>query len=105
MNKQVSPWVIVDGYAAARHIVGADPNDIRFRVALIEKSPRVRIREHSMGTQRLVDWFSGTQGREERLWPEHLDWCYGDKGDDAFDEESRAWCDAMLKLLGYTLEN
>jgi len=104
MNKQVAPWVIRED-CAIRHIAGTDPDDVRARVAFIEKTPRVRIREHYMGTQRLINWLSNEPGREERLWPEHCDWCYGDKGNGPDDEESQQWCDAMLKLLGYTLEN
>jgi len=103
MYKQVGPWVIVDGYAAARHLVGADPDDVRSRVALIEKTPRVRIRPAYQRENRGT-YEDGGEYINYR-WEEHLDWCYGDKGDDAFDQESRAWCDAMLKLLGYTLEN
>lgn len=99
-TKKVSPWIIVDGYAAARHLAGADPNDIRSRVALIEKSPRVRIRDASHREMRVHE-----VGREyiKYRWEEHLDWCYGTRGEDAFDEDSRQWCDAMLKLLGYEL--
>lgn len=100
-TKKVSPWIIVDGYAAARHLVGADPNDIRSRVALIEKSPRVRIRPAFLREHRGTYEDGGEYIRYQ--WEEHLDWCYGDKGNDAFDEESRQWCDAMLKLLGYEL--
>lgn len=100
-TKKVSPWVIVDGYAAARHLVGADPNDIRSRVALIEKSPRVRIRDASHREMR-GHYEDGSEYIKYR-WEEHLDWCYGYKGDDAFDEESRKWCDNMLIALGYEL--
>lgn len=100
-TKKVSPWIIVDGYAAARHLVGADPNDVRSRVALIEKSPRVRIREASLREMR-GHYEDGGEYVKYR-WEEHLDWCYGTRGEDAFDEDSRQWCDAMLKLLGYEL--
>lgn len=82
-----------------RHIVGRDPDDVRYRVALIEKTPRVRIRaahfrEHHGTYEDGVPYV-------DYHWPEHCDWCYGEKGDGPDDKESKAWCDAMLKLLGY----
>lgn len=102
--QKITPWIVDAKYGCAyRHIVGADPEDITQRVALIEKSPRVRIRPA---------WLRVSKSRYEdgceyivEHWAEHLDWCYGSKGDGHDDEESRAWCDAMLKALGYKEEN
>lgn len=98
----ITPWITYDD-CSLRHVVGRDPEDVRYRVALIEKTPRVRIRpahfrEHH-GT------YEDGGPYVEYHWPEHCDWCYGEKGDEPNDEESKAWCDAMLKLLGYKLED
>ncbi len=92
MNKQLSPWIDLDG-AATRVIKGTDPSNIANRVALIEKTPRVRIR----------DFHHGTYSSGERQWEEWLNWCEGYKGSGPDDEDSRAWCDRMLLALGYTL--
>ena len=97
---KITPWIVNEEYGCAyRHIVGADPEDITKRVALIEKSPRVRIRSAFLRLDK-GRYEDGEEYTIER-WPEHLDWCYGDKGDGHADPESRQWCDAMLKLLGY----
>lgn len=97
---KISPWIVNAEYGCAyRHMVGSDPEDITNRVALIEKSPRVRIRSASLRLDK-GQYEDGSKYIIER-WPEHLDWCYGPKGDGYDDEESRAWCNAMLKLLGY----
>lgn len=100
MNKKITPWIVkADDFYAFRHIVGADPEDISKRVALIEKSPRVRIRE---GFLRL-----SANTREDGTtyvvegWPEHLDWCYGTRGDGFDDPDSIEWCNNMLRALGY----
>lgn len=101
MNK-ITDWIVnsEEGYAY-RHIVGKDPDDVAYRVALIEKSPRVRIRSAYLG----VEHGTYEDGAEytERRWPEHLDWCYGEKGNGPTDEDSVRWCDGMLKALGYEL--
>lgn len=97
---KISGWVNDVG-CAYRHFVGTDGNHAGNRVAMIEKTPRVRIREYHLGTE-VVSYDSGDQ-ESIRRWPEHLDWCSGVKGDGPDDAESRAWCDGMLKALGYQL--
>ena len=102
MHLTVSPWVTHDN-CSFRHISGHDPEDIRYRVALVEKTPRIRIRSAHFREER-----GRYEDGEEYLnyrWPEHLDWCYGLKGDGPNDKGSKVWCDHMLTLLGYTLEN
>ena len=97
---KITPWIVDAEYGCAyRHIVGADPKDITERVALIEKTPRVRIRSASLRLDK-GHYEDGGEYTIER-WPEHLDWCSGTKGYGHNDKESRAWCDAMLKLLAY----
>ena len=97
---KISDWVS-DDTCAYRHVVGKDGNLPENRVAMIEKTPRVRIRESYLGIE-VVRYDSGDQ-EITRRWPEHLDWCSGYKGDGPNDAESRAWCDGMLKALGYQL--
>lgn len=85
---RVSEWVIVGGHGAARIIEGGDPNNVNHRVAFIEKTPRVRIRSAFLGRNQ---------------WEDFLNWADGPKGNGAFDENSRTWCDTALKLFGYKL--
>ena len=74
-------WHLVDGCGACLVRQGGDPANIADRVAVIEKTPRVR-------TGHLPN-----------------DWTPGPKGSDAKDEESRAWCEKKLKSLGWTPES
>lgn len=99
---RVTNWMMdSDGIGAFRMVVGGDPENIADRVAFVEKTPRVRIRDDSLGV------YHGTYDDDtpytERRWPEFLDWCSGHKGDGCDDPESRAWCDRMLVALGYEL--
>lgn len=98
--KKITNWVFEED-CAYRHYVGTDGTKPENRVALIEKTPRVRIREYHLGVER-GRWRDGEEWIERR-WPEHLDWCYGLKGDGPHDPESLAWCDGMLKAIGYEL--
>lgn len=82
----VGPWQDVGG-AAARVMLGRHPGDLRARVAVIEKTPRVR---------------TGTAGQDDRRC-DHLNWLPGPRGDGPDDTASRAWCDAALRELGATL--
>lgn len=78
---------------------GTDGSSISDRVAFIEKTPRVRIRQETS---------------TNRIHPDWLNWAEGPKGDGGsgdpeaeqlygFYPPSRQWCDAMLPLLGYDL--
>lgn len=91
--KIASAWIEVEnGIGAMRIKKGGDPDNIDDRVAFIEKTPRVRIREAFLLSHmpEIMDF---------------LNWCERDfKGDGPNDPESRAWCDTMLLALGYTLE-
>lgn len=110
---KTSPWLVHEGYCAMRIIEGGDPADISHRVAFIEKTPRVRIRDDCIGC-RYVTGHGGNRQDADRQWPEFLNWTEGPKGDGGpgnpetqllygFDPESRAWCDRVLVALGYTL--
>jgi hypothetical protein len=98
--QKITPWILHDD-CSLRHVVGEDVDDVRYRVALIEKSPRVRIRAAHLGERN--GRYEDGEPYTERQWPEHLDWCYGDKGDGPDDEDSKLWCDNMLRALGYQL--
>lgn len=90
MGRKISEWMVLDGHGAGRVLLGTDPTKIENRVAFIEKTPRVRIRDMSHTQDnygRSNDWLN---------WAEST--C---KGDDANDPESREWCDRMLAMLGY----
>ena len=82
---KLSNWITVEGFCATRVIEGTDPNDVKNRVAFIEKSPRVRLGD-----------FTEINDFEN--------WEFGPKGSDyGEDEESREWCDNKLLELGYEL--
>lgn len=63
---------------------GGDPEEVKDRIAFIEKTPRVRIREWD---------FTG--------YHDWLNWAEGKKGTGPDDEQAREWCEKMLRLLGY----
>jgi len=103
--QKLSKWTETEcGCGAYRSLAGKDGNEIANRVAFIEKTPRVRIRDYHLGTER--DWDdAGNIVAETRRWPEHLDWYCGYKGSGPDDPESREWCDRILVAMGYELEN
>lgn len=80
-------WYIVDGCGACLVRTGGTPENIADRVALIEKTPRVRT------------------GAFQDHKQDYRNWTPGPKGEDAMDEESRAWCLEKLKSLGWTMES
>lgn len=86
----VSPWIeeVEDGHVvcAYRVIAGSD-GSLPHRVAFIEKTPRVRV----------GDFFG--EDYDNKRW-ESRGW----KGDGPCDTNSRDWCDAKLRLLGYILQ-
>lgn len=87
---KLSPW-ITEYYdngspsGSMRIIEGTNQNNINNRVAFIEKTPRVRIRNHSLNANH----------------DDYLNWASGFKGDGPLDEESKKWCDDMLRVMGY----
>lgn len=62
---------------------GGDPNEIKDRIAFIEKSPRIRI------------------ASAYNLAEDAKNWAYGDKGRGLHDEESAAWCIKALEVFGW----
>jgi hypothetical protein len=89
-------WIMHDGVAIITTDPG-HPDDISKRLAVIEKTPRVRIRD-AYHRLEVFEYNDGTPGVRER-WPEFLDWCQGQKGDGPEDEESRSWCERVLTAM------
>lgn len=84
MAKKISDWTMTEcGCGVFRYFEGSDPDFIPNRVAVIEKTPRVRIRP-AWATSKDKDF---------------LNWAEGDKGSGPSDMRSREWCDAVLKLF------
>ena len=96
---KTTPWITLDGYSCFRAIEGTDPNEVKNRVAFIEKTARIRISPYD----------------DSKCWSEdYKKWRYGPRGvggsGNAEKEEiygfyppCREWCDKRLILLGYEL--
>jgi len=89
--KQLSDWIIIDDYCATRIIKGGQAENIQDRVAFIEKSPRVRVNKNKICMESNHSHATSDA------------WLYGNRGSSDYgrDEDSRKWCDDMLKLLGW----
>lgn len=106
---KLSPWIIVHEYCATRVLFGTDPNDVKNRVAFIEKTPRVRLKSWQCAPEMIRRNVSSCTGTETDYW------LYGSKGSGGsgdheaqgnygFHQPAREWCDAVLRLLGYEFE-
>ena len=95
---KLSPWLPIPSapYCCARIVEGGDINDVSDRIAFIEKTPRIRIRDEVTGYPDWLNWAEGSKGAGGSGDPE-TEQLYG------FYPPSRQWCDDMLKLLGYEL--
>lgn len=95
-NIELSDWVSDNGFCAFRYIKGTDPENVKNRVAFIEKTPRFKFFDSSK--KHSDYWFYGTKGStcssDEDACEQQA---YG------FDPYSREWCDFYLKKLGYKL--
>lgn len=95
---RVSAW-LQDPDAAhccMRIIEGGDPHRVADRVAFIEKTPRVRVAPYTDEDSDFHNWQSGPKGSGGG--DPARDLTYG------YDPQSRAWCDARLREMGYTLD-
>lgn len=92
--KQLSEWIMIGEYSATRIVKGGDPNNISDRVALIDKTPRIRINKNKF----CIEQKEGCTSSDSDIW------LYGDKGssEHGLDFESLSWCDQMLVLLGWS---
>ena len=99
--KTLSDWIMDENdYCAMRIFKDGDPEKVADRVAFIEKTPRVRVSSAS-GSDAYVQ-VNGDSVHGSRKTVEV--WIYGGNygsSDYGHDEESRQWCDEMLKTLGY----
>lgn len=106
---RVTPWICSppdfedgsdEGYFCYRAIEGKDHEHVAFRVAAIEKTPRVRIAKFADDlAEESRNWDEGPRGRGgcgagTTCAAEQT---YGS------DPASREWCDARLRELGYIL--
>ena len=93
---KLSTWIKIE-HCATRVIEGTDPAQAKNRFALIEKTPRVRLKYYQFGLE----------GKGCVCIGQHSDaWLIGKKGSGQLygdDPQSREWCDKMLVLLGYEL--
>ena len=85
--KELSEWIVIDGYCGTRVLKGSDHNVVDNRIAFIEKTPRI-----FNGTE----WIYGPKGSGGAYTEDHEK-----LGQYGFDPESREWCDIELKKLGY----
>lgn len=92
---KISDWIFYDN-AWMRVVEGAPLDDVKSRVAFIEKTPRIRIREGHF--REVVGYYEDGGKYVEYSWDEWLDWCYGLKGETI--EESKQWCDNMSRAMG-----
>lgn len=93
--EELSEWIVIDGYCATRIIKDGDPENVKDRVAFIEKTPRVRLKKNKYIIEKENDWLCDSAKTDA--------WVYGAKGTSEYgmDEDSRKWCDNMLVLLGW----
>lgn len=94
--KELSDWIMVDGYCSTRIKINGHVNNIADRVAFIEKTPRVRVCKYRYAIEDKSGIGAIGQDRDA--------WIYGDKGcapEYGEYEPSREWCDNMLKILGW----
>lgn len=112
---KLSPWIVIDKYCATRVILGTDPTVVKNRIAFIEKTPRIKLEKNKFAADNIHIKTSEELKQITRTINNTDFWIYGPKGSgggDAekdktygFDENSRRWCDNLLVLLGYELEN
>lgn len=92
--KDLSEWILLESGSATRIIKNGNVEDVKDRVAFIEKSPRVRLSKRKYCVEEKEGGACQSMNNDA--------WIYGDKGSDyGLDEKSREWCDRMLILLGW----
>lgn len=99
--RPITGWLDFDGYSI-RTIVGENPDNVAARVAIIQKTGKVRIRDDYHGYANYYN-IKGEPTEADRQWEAWLDWAEGPKGSGPTDEDTRKWCDNMLTALGYTV--
>jgi len=82
----LSDWTPVEDGCWMRYLRHTDPNDIRNRVAFIEKTPRIRVAAYS----------------EDRKIMDSINWMGGFRSFKG-DPSSRVWCDDQLFIHGWDI--
>lgn len=92
----LSDWTLVEETCWTRYRLPGSPTCIEDRVAFIEKTPRVRVSSSQYSVE--VSKSGMARGIDADAWisAPHLK---GPQGEDV--EERQAWCDELLKLLGW----
>ena len=110
MRGKVGPWMWNKDHAGMyRALIGTDGERLENRVAFIEQTPRVRIRDMSSnygGIEAFVERTAppGVTQYDHDVRTDWLHWAYAPyKGQGPDDLESQRWCDLMLLMLGYDL--
>lgn len=93
MSIELSPWIVVEDYCATRVIKGTDENQVKNRVAFIEKSGRVRVSTFTDDDTDNKNWKSVCRGSGGSNPKEN--------GYYGYDEETRNEVDVELVKLGY----
>lgn len=87
-KRYLSSWLKADGGCAMRVQRGSVSKQIGDRVAVIEKTPRVRIAPFTIDDEEFYKWEYGPKGDSDLL---------------GSDQTSHQWCDNRLRELGYIL--
>lgn len=97
MTRNLSEWIMIE-HCATRIIEGGDVTKVEDRIAFIEKTPRIRMLNDQFALES-KNPYAGTESVS------HDAWVYGPKGSSEYgeDQDSRDWCDEMLKLMGWNL--
>jgi len=84
-----------------RVIFGSDPAKVENRFAFIAKTPRVKLTKYQCAPEIIENNISMCRGSDNNFW------VFGDKGCGELMgkyKPARDWCDEMLRLMGYELE-
>lgn len=101
-TRRVGPWTLTeDGCGAYRAYFGTDGSLVKNRVAFIEKTPRIRIRDAVVNVPaQLIE--AKLVKDDCNLRDDAMNWAFRRfKGSGPEDQASRKWCDDALRLFGY----
>jgi len=84
-----------------RVIFGSDPSKVENRFAFISKTPRIKLTKYQCAPETIQNNVSFCSGGESSYWVFGYEGCGEEMGKY---KPARDWCDGMLKLMGYELE-
>lgn len=97
----LSDWIMDEHDCCAMRVKkDGDPNNVRDRVAFVEKTPRVRVPEYGGCSAYVQVDGDSVHGSDVEVEV----WIYGGNyrsSEYGHNEEGRNWCDRMLKALEY----